>query len=238
MSISRPSSSARWRPSSAIAGLSSTPVSLGLGRVVGQVARGAGGDLEDVALRPASRPTLACRQRASARSGPSCRSYFGACLSKMRRTRSVSFGTGQDLRRSSMGLLSQMVSSYLDSVYYLSACRLSSPARNARSRPAEQVIEAAARVFARRGYHKATVDEIASEAGFTIGALYSNFSGKEELFLAIADRQAEARVGRDRGDRRRRPRRAMTPAPRPPTQSAASSRPIRTGRFSSTSSGR
>jgi AcrR family transcriptional regulator len=59
----------------------------------------------------------------------------------------------------------------------------------------EQVIAAAARVFARRGYHRATVEEIASEAGFTIGALYSNFSGKEELFLAIADRQTEAQVG-------------------------------------------
>jgi AcrR family transcriptional regulator len=58
----------------------------------------------------------------------------------------------------------------------------------------EQVIAAAARVFARRGYHRATVEEIASEAGFTIGALYSNFSGKEELFLAIADRQTEAQV--------------------------------------------
>ena len=59
----------------------------------------------------------------------------------------------------------------------------------------EQVIAAAARVFARRGYHRATVEEIASEAGFTIGALYSNFRGKEELFLAIADRQTEAQVG-------------------------------------------
>lgn len=59
----------------------------------------------------------------------------------------------------------------------------------------EQVVEAAARVFARRGYHRATVEEIASEAGFTIGALYSNFSGKEELFLAIADRQTEAQIG-------------------------------------------
>src|SRR5438874_8380300 len=58
----------------------------------------------------------------------------------------------------------------------------------------EQLVEAAARVFARRGYHRATVDEIASEAGFTIGALYSNFAGKEELFLALADRQVEERV--------------------------------------------
>ena len=77
----------------------------------------------------------------------------------------------------------------------------------------EQVIEAAARVFARRGYHRATVDEIASEAGFTIGALYSNFSGKEELFMAIADRQTQARVAEieaiadgDRGRGRRAPR--------------------------------
>lgn len=58
----------------------------------------------------------------------------------------------------------------------------------------EQLVEAAARVFARRGYHRATVDEIAAEAGFTIGALYSNFETKEKLFLAIADRQVKTRV--------------------------------------------
>jgi AcrR family transcriptional regulator len=58
----------------------------------------------------------------------------------------------------------------------------------------ERVLAAAAKVFARRGYHRATVDEIASEAGFTIGALYSNFAGKEELFLALADRQVAERV--------------------------------------------
>jgi AcrR family transcriptional regulator len=58
----------------------------------------------------------------------------------------------------------------------------------------ERLLTAAAKVFARRGYHRATVDEIASEAGFTIGALYSNFAGKEELFLALADRQVDERV--------------------------------------------
>lgn len=58
----------------------------------------------------------------------------------------------------------------------------------------ERLIEAAAKVFARRGYHRATVGEIAAEAGFTIGALYSNFAGKEDLFLAIADRQVGERV--------------------------------------------
>ena len=66
--------------------------------------------------------------------------------------------------------------------------------KEAQQRTRERLIEAAAKVFARRGYHRATVEEIASEAGFTIGALYSNFSGKEDLFLAIADRQVGERV--------------------------------------------
>jgi AcrR family transcriptional regulator len=59
----------------------------------------------------------------------------------------------------------------------------------------EQLVAAASRVFARRGYHEATVEEIAAEAGFSTGAVYSNFSGKEELFLALADRQVLQRVG-------------------------------------------
>ncbi len=58
----------------------------------------------------------------------------------------------------------------------------------------EELVAAAAKVFARRGYHKATVEEIAAEAGFSTGAVYSNFDGKEELFLAIADLQVQERV--------------------------------------------
>lgn len=56
------------------------------------------------------------------------------------------------------------------------------------------LIAAAATVFARRGYHRATIEEIAAEAGMTSGAIYSNFNGKEELFLAIADDQVASRV--------------------------------------------
>ena len=67
--------------------------------------------------------------------------------------------------------------------------------KEAQEQTRERVVAAAAKVFARRGYHRATVDEIASEAGFTFGALYSNFAGKQELFLAIADRQVEQRAG-------------------------------------------
>jgi AcrR family transcriptional regulator len=58
----------------------------------------------------------------------------------------------------------------------------------------ERLLGAAVRVFARRGYQQASVEEIAAEAGFTTGAVYSNFSGKEELFLALADREVEDRV--------------------------------------------
>src|SRR5215218_2301855 len=61
-------------------------------------------------------------------------------------------------------------------------------------RTREELVAAAARVFARRGHHQATVEEIAAEAGFSTGAVYSNFDGKEELFLALADRQVAERV--------------------------------------------
>ena len=51
----------------------------------------------------------------------------------------------------------------------------------------ERLVEAASKVVARRGFHAATVDEIAEEAGFSVGALYSNFDGKDDLFLAVFD---------------------------------------------------
>jgi AcrR family transcriptional regulator len=51
------------------------------------------------------------------------------------------------------------------------------------------LIDAAATVFARRGYRRASVEEIASEAGYTIGALYSNFAGKEEVLLALLEQE-------------------------------------------------
>ncbi len=41
--------------------------------------------------------------------------------------------------------------------------------------------------FTRDGYHGATLDGIANEAGFSKGAVYSNFGGKAELFLAVMD---------------------------------------------------
>ena len=55
------------------------------------------------------------------------------------------------------------------------------------------LIETAREVFLRRGFHDATLDEIADEAGFTKGAIYSNFDGKNGLFLEVLDVQIERR---------------------------------------------
>lgn len=52
----------------------------------------------------------------------------------------------------------------------------------------DALIDAAAEVFAAKGYAGASLEEIASVAGFTRGAIYSNFSGKEDLLLAVIDR--------------------------------------------------
>jgi AcrR family transcriptional regulator len=56
----------------------------------------------------------------------------------------------------------------------------------------ERLLNAARTVFARNGFHGASVEEVASEAGFSTGALYSNFGGKEDLFLALMEREIEA----------------------------------------------
>ena len=49
------------------------------------------------------------------------------------------------------------------------------------------LLEAAATVFAEHGFHQATLDEVATAAGFTKGAVYSNFGSKDDLFLALLD---------------------------------------------------
>jgi AcrR family transcriptional regulator len=49
----------------------------------------------------------------------------------------------------------------------------------------EQILEAAVKVFARRGFGNATVAEIAEEAGVAAGTIYNYFESKEELFMSI-----------------------------------------------------
>src|ERR1700724_1085908 len=56
----------------------------------------------------------------------------------------------------------------------------------------DELLTAALRVFARRGYRQAGVDEIAAEAGYSKGALYWHFSGKEELLQALVEERIDA----------------------------------------------
>jgi AcrR family transcriptional regulator len=58
----------------------------------------------------------------------------------------------------------------------------------------EQLLDAAARVFACHGYQGASIERIASEAGFSKGAVYWNFAGKEELFFALLDERIDRRI--------------------------------------------
>src|SRR6188472_3717601 len=53
------------------------------------------------------------------------------------------------------------------------------------ARTRAELLDTAAKVFARRGYRGASVEEIAEEAGYSHGAVYSNFEGKADLFLAV-----------------------------------------------------
>lgn len=53
------------------------------------------------------------------------------------------------------------------------------------------LLEAAAKVFARRGYEGASISEIVSEAGLTSGAVYAHYASKAELFNATLEAYAE-----------------------------------------------
>jgi AcrR family transcriptional regulator len=57
-----------------------------------------------------------------------------------------------------------------------------------------RLLDAAGEVFARRGFHAATVDEVADAAGYTKGAVYANFASKDALFLALLDQRVAAQL--------------------------------------------
>ena len=48
-----------------------------------------------------------------------------------------------------------------------------------------EILEAAKRVFAQKGFAATTIDEIAQEAEFSKGAMYGYFEGKEDLFFSL-----------------------------------------------------
>ena len=61
--------------------------------------------------------------------------------------------------------------------------------RAMKERTRERLLDAAAVVFARRGIEAASLDEVAEAAGYTKGAIYSNFSSKTDLIAALMDRR-------------------------------------------------
>ncbi len=63
-----------------------------------------------------------------------------------------------------------------------------------RARTRAQLLEAAARVYARRGFESATLDEVAEEAGFTKGAVYDHFGSKEKLLFALLDEHLSGQI--------------------------------------------
>lgn len=55
----------------------------------------------------------------------------------------------------------------------------------AKTGKSRQILKTAARMFAKKGYHQTTVDEIARALGVAKGTIYYHFKNKEELYLAI-----------------------------------------------------
>lgn len=51
----------------------------------------------------------------------------------------------------------------------------------------DRIIGAAVGVFAEKGYHRATIADVVARSGLSVGAIYTHFSGKEELFLHSCD---------------------------------------------------
>src|ERR1700682_4298262 len=75
------------------------------------------------------------------------------------------------------------------------------PKMNVRSRQAERteatrrkLLSAAERIFARDGFEAARLEDIAAGAGYTRGAFYANYGGKEEIFFALLEKWVQERI--------------------------------------------
>ena len=93
---------------------------------------------------------------------------------------------------------------------YAGGMRTSLTREERKARTRAELIGAAERLFTSDGFHATSVETVADEAGYTKGAVYSNFASKEDLFFAVYERRAERGVaemergsptasGRDRG---------------------------------------
>jgi len=67
--------------------------------------------------------------------------------------------------------------------------RLSRMERREKTR--QDLLTAAETCFVTRGFHATSVDEVAERAGYTKGAVYSNFASKEDLFFGVYQRRVD-----------------------------------------------
>jgi len=67
--------------------------------------------------------------------------------------------------------------------------RLSRMERREKTR--QDLLNAAEKCFVTRGFHATSVDEVAERAGYTKGAVYSNFASKEDLFFGVYQRRVD-----------------------------------------------
>ena len=54
----------------------------------------------------------------------------------------------------------------------------------------DRILAAATKVFSEKGYHSSTIQDVVRESGLSVGAIYTYFSGKEELIRLSCDQIA------------------------------------------------
>ena len=88
--------------------------------------------------------------------------------------------------------------------------RLDGRRAEARGTARERLLDAAAEVFAERGYRASSVEDIATAAGLTKGAVYWNFDSKEDVFFALIEERVDHRARELMGVTEHAPREAAT----------------------------
>jgi AcrR family transcriptional regulator len=66
--------------------------------------------------------------------------------------------------------------------------------RPTRAQTRQRLLQAAGEVFAQLGYDRASLDDVATAAGLTKGAVYSSFAGKDDLFYALMQERIDERL--------------------------------------------
>ena len=95
------------------------------------------------------------------------------------------------------GAAGRGILSVADNVRWMPKRARAAPANGSprnRTETVERILAAAEELFLQRGFRAASVHDIAAAAGYTTGAIYSSFAGKDELFLAVYRRKAAQQI--------------------------------------------